>query len=174
MRKSVVYGGIIVLSLIALLLGASIYQQSTSKKPSIPVPQQNTKNTTGSQKSNPSQQTTTSSSEEIKLVQNFPSKDATLQERIEYSRKLAQFEKQTDFIQITNCIPYPFFSRVKENTDLKIKNNDNIEHTILIGNDPFKLPASGTISTKVGRGDVQTNLGCSTGSPGLIHIFQTQ
>ena len=161
---------LIALIAVAVLgIGFFIFSASNTLKESAGVTQQTAPSEVqiGSSNMQPS-------AEEVALVKAFPAQGASREEGIAYSEKVAQLEKETSVIEITNCIPYPFLSRVKEYTDLQIKNNDDTERTILIGQNELKVPAKDTITTKTGNGDGFTTLGCKERDSGLLHTIQVQ
>lgn len=163
MTKVLTYIGITVLVVIAIVLGYTIIIQQPTKQQSTPQVSINNSTT----------QQNLPSAEEQALVKAVPGPNSTLEERIEYSKKLEKFEKVTDTVEITNCWPSPFIARVREDTDLKIKNNDNVEQLIFIGQNQLNVPAKGTVTAKPGKGDGITNLACNGGGSGLLHTIQT-
>lgn len=167
MTKILSYIGISVLVVIAIVLGYTIIQQ-----PSIQQPP-NQQSTPQVPINNSTTQQNLPSAEEQALVKAIPAPNSTLEERIEYNKKLEKFEKVTDTVEITNCWPSPFIARVREDTDLKIVNNDNVEQLIFIGQTQLNVPAKGTVTTKPGKGDGITNLTCNGGGSGLLHTIQT-
>lgn len=177
MTKIAVYGGIAVLVVIIAVLGYQIYQQvGTLQIPSFQQTQDTSvSKTVGNQQTG--QQTIQQnlpSSEEQALVKAVPASNSTLEERIEYNKKLEKFEKVTDIVQITNCWPSPFIARVREDIVLKIKNNDDVENIVFIGQKEISVPANTTVTTEPGKGDSITNLTCNGGGEGLLHTIQAQ
>jgi hypothetical protein len=170
--------GIICLLIIAVVLGYTIFQKQiapssnnqavTNQQYITPQPSTNNSTTTAPTTNQPS-------AEEQDLVKAIPGSSSTLEERVAYNIKLQKFEKVTDTIEITNCWPNPFIARVREFTDLKIKNNDNVEQLIYLGQTQINVPAGKTITTKPpGKGDGITNLTCNGGAQGLLHVIQVQ
>ena len=170
--------GVVVLAVIAVVLGYQIYKQTTGAGIAPPVvqtpPVQQTQDTSVQPTQQQTTQQTLPSAEEQALVKAIPDPNSSLEEKIEYNKKLEKFEKVTDMVEITNCWPYPFIARVREDTDLKIKNNDSVDNIIFIGQKQINVPANTTVTTEPGKGDGITNLTCNGGAQGLLHVIQAQ
>lgn len=175
MATKLVYLGVVILTLIAIFLGYKIYQQqvsleqtaSTTQNASIQkIQNNNSPKPEVQQTQDKITQPQESSIEEANLVKTAPL-NATVEERIEYSKKLNQFAKDATTIEITDCRPYPLIVRVQENTAPYIVNNDYIEHALRLGETDLKVPAKGTISVKIGKIEQYTNFDCISGSSGM-------
>lgn len=183
MAKNLVYVGVIVLAVIAIVLGYKIYQQTLANKTvsTTEQPQSKTKpQPTSRQITIPATpQTQQPSAAEVAEVLKFPGPNATEVERKKHSDLVNKLGNQfggATFLDISGCNPNPVVYRVKQGSSFKVKNSDQIEHTIYT--DPIrqtKISANSeqTVESKnigVNNGDYGYNCDSSTNPAGIIQI----
>lgn len=186
MAKNLVYVGVVVLAVIAVVLGYKIYQQQLAYKQTAPKNQSTTGQQSGvkttpklSPKPSPLSQSQQTSAAELAEVLQFPGPNATEAERKEQSDLVNKLGNQfggATFLDISGCNPNPVVYRVKQGGSFKVKNSDQTEHTFYT--DPgrkTKIPANleQTLTSKAigdNYGDYSYNCDSSTNPVGIIQI----
>jgi len=161
MTKTLVYIGIAVLAVIAVVLGYQIYRQTTDTGTVPPVKQaQDTSvpQTVGNQQT--SQQTTQSSSgtADEQAVLNFPGPNATQIEKQQYTDALNRFAKETGVLEISNgCKPSPIVIRIQKDQEIQIKNTGITDIKVIISPQiQFPISANSIKTVKASFGGVGT------------------
>ena len=153
-----------VLAVLAIAVGAAIYQQQTgSKRSSTNQQEYNSSKSVGSQSAFQSQST-----EEINLIKAAPHSSTSNEERRAYREKLEPFAKDADVIEITNCVLSPLIVKTEDKKSYQLKNNDSVEHTVIVNITELKLPANETISFAMGQYNGFMNFSCVGGTQGLL------
>jgi len=149
--------GIVVLALIAVVLGYKIYQQTALKGPPVQSIQsvvKPTPTTTVKQSS----KTTSNEISENNILQSSPGPNSSDEEKNKFLDAVKRLAKETAVLDITKCQPQPVVFKMRKAAQLQVRNNNNIEHTIIIDSEhQYSIPPN---STKT------INTGLGVGSPG--------
>lgn len=153
-----------VLAVLAIAVGAAIYQQQIGFNSQVSTEPQSV----GQQVSEQIPTQNSTSSAEENLVKAAPPPTSNDEDRVAYKKKLEPFAKDTDLIEITNCTLSPLFVKTEDKMTLQIKNNDKVDHVITIGKDELKLPANGIITPKIGKFNNFIEITCVGGNQGIL------
>ncbi len=87
-----------------------------------------------------------------------PSVDASRSAKQKHANTVAKLAKVGDNLEIKDCQPSPLVLQVKQGSDFKIKNNDNVKHKIIFDEEHiYELPANNSQTYKAqfkyGTGD---------------------
>ena len=138
---------IIILLIVALFLGQAIYKQRSMPSPPKPASQHVS---SYSPKLMPSDLT-----REEKDVLTPPSASASQEEKDKHDALAAKLSKESETLDIANCRPNPLVLRIKINQNLKIKNNENIDHKLIFDDThQYKIlkNSTTTVETDFGHG----------------------
>lgn len=180
MAKNLVYIGIAVLAVIAVVLGYQIYQQTVSKKAPTTRQQPPTRTITqpvGTQSSTQTAPQKTELTAKEKQVLNFPGPNASQEEKNAWEavvRKLGAESEGVAYLDISGCKPNPVVYRVKLDSSFMVKNSDQKDHEIYNAKRvTIKANSTQTLRTQeIGSNIGLLGYGCD-GSPGLgVGIIQ--
>jgi len=159
MSKYLLFFGIVVLAVIAVVLGYQIYKQTTGTGIAPPVVQtppiqQSVINTDISQIS-PLPQNIDIDVESI--LKQFPDTTATDEEKTKFNEYLFSLAQEADTLTIVssataNCSPTPKILRVKKETEFKIVNQDNVDHKLSMFQKDIYAKANTTTTVKTDWG----------------------
>ena len=76
-------------------------------------------------------------------VLNFPSDDASEEERRRHTDLVDKLAVETNVLEIADCEPTPLVIMVSEEESINIKNTGDVSHTIQSGDFEIFLPANG-------------------------------
>lgn len=162
MAKNLVYLGVVVLAVIAVILGYNIYQQQTGGTATLPNTQpskiQSAPQTGGNQSST---QPTTQKREltaEEKQVLTFPGPNATEAEKKTHTDLVDQLGNKSGYavLDISGCAPFPVVYRIKQGGSISIKNSDKVDHVI---NTARKVTIKADSTQTVNSKEIGDNLG---------------
>jgi len=178
MSKILVYVGIAVLAIIAVVMGYQIYEQTTVIKPPPIQQTQDTSvpQTVGNQQT-PQPNTQFSSQSEYSEILNFDDGSATKEEKRIWYNSIGRLTKGTDTLDISMCKPNPVVVKLNQNTQLKVTNNDNRDRMILRGDLRYTIPAkqTSTISIKDwGVGILRYRCNTDDGSGAIVGILKIE
>lgn len=149
MSKHLVNIGIVILLGIAVFLGYQIYKQtrvsqvSQSQEASFPP-------TSGDQNMTESPKT-----QEVDIdtaLKQFPTSDSSEEERKKFTDYMLSIGEKTDILTITSCNPTPQISTIKKGDNLKIVNQDNVDHKLNIYQKDISIQANTTTTVNVDWG----------------------
>lgn len=163
MSKNLVYIGIAVLIVVALILGYKIYEQQTGyklgslrgKSDSVTVKPNRSPSSTESS-------STTSKSDKEKSVLNFPADNASPEQMNKFFDEVGRLGVESNTLQIAKCQPSPLVIRVKKGASFNITNSDSVERELIV--DPthkYKVSAGGLVSFKADFGTGILGYRCS-------------
>lgn len=180
MSKNLIYVGIAALVIIAVVLGYKIYQQQIQIPPTASTgdQSQNISEAPLTNQATSAPASTIDNAERQKLF-SFPGPDATEAERKSHSdlvNKLGNQFASSTFLDITGCQPNPIVYRVKLGGSFRVKNSDQIDHTLSTDKKTVVKAGSDTTisSTAIGDKPGDYGYGCdgSTGSGvGIIQLI---
>lgn len=177
MTKKLVYVGVVVLALIAVILGYKIYQQTISSQ-SAPKPKPSAEFqdvTIPKPGVNNSQQTDTSSQsiDLDSIFKRFPGPNATAEEIQSFHDYLYTISRETGLITLKDCKADPQVLRVKKGQEFKIKNEDSVDHKLTMPGKQVSVKAAGEITltaSEIG----EYGYGCDTApNKSNVGIIQT-
>lgn len=181
MAKNLVYVGVIVLAVIAVFLGYKIYQQQTLTNKTSVTNQQPQKRSTPKPRVNQTTpeatqpQTQQPSASEISAVLNLPGPNATEAERKKRQDLINKLGSSSDItsLDIAGCIPNPVVYSVRKGTNFKVKNPDQIDHTIYTTiRTTIKANSEQTLTSKdIGDNFGDYAYGCN-GEPNSVGIIR--
>lgn len=180
MSKNLVYIGVVVLAVIAVILGYNIYQQQSGGATTPSTQQPQTRDITQPIQQG-TDQTTTQKKEltaEEKQVLQFPGPNASEAERKAWAdlvNKLGN-ESGVPYLDITGCSPTPVVYRVKLDGTFKVKNSGQTDHVIYTGDKRTTIKANSEQSvSSSSMGNTPGDYGYSCdGSPSSIGIIQVR
>lgn len=140
---------LVILIVVAILLLAAINNQRKTQK-STPS---SSPNLSTQPKLLPSNLT-----EDERFILNPPPVDASRSAKDQHAQTVAKLAKVGDTLEIKDCQPTPLVLQVKQGSQLKINNQDNIKHKITLDEEhSYELPANNTLTIKIefkyGTGD---------------------
>src|SRR3989344_1909630 len=96
--------------------------------------------------------------EEEKFILTPPSADASTSAKQKHAEAVAKLAKDGSLVEIKDCQPSPLVLNIKQDSEFKINNKDNITHKIVIDSEHiYEIPAMGSLSIKArfkyGTGD---------------------
>lgn len=112
--------------------------------------------------------------EDEKFILNPPSKEASKSALVKHAQIVAKLAKDMGTLEINNCKPNPLVLNIKYGSELKIQNNDNVKHMLIIDSKHYyELPTNNSLTIKVdfkyGAGDY--GYVCEgAGIVGFIHV----
>lgn len=174
MSKNLVYIGVVVLAVIAVILGYNIYQQQTgvATTPSTQPPARTIEQPSGTQSGN---QASTQNIDIDALFKKFPGPNATVAQIQDFRDYIDPLSKETGLITIKDCKADPIVLRVKKGQDFKITNQDSIDHKLTMLGQEVTVKAGATLTRKAPGEIGESGYSCDnakTGNIGIIHIVQ--
>lgn len=177
MAKNLVYIGIAVLALIAVVLGYKIYQQKALNIVPLTTQPTQDRTTTGTVKqTTPATTQTNAAPQNIDvntLVNNLVKPDNTQAERDRLATTTRLAAIKADVLDISNCNPNPSIFQVKKGAEFKVKNSNSIDQKIMITpQQQYNAPANQTVTLKAdfGPGIISYRCNKDNGYP-LVGIF---
>lgn len=158
---------VIILVAVAIILASYIYRSRSSQKP---TPTPNQLQTT--QKQQPQQPVDVTVNE--REVLNFPGPNASDDERKKYAELVNRVSKETTTLEIKNCEPSPLGLKVKEGTEIKVKNNDSVKHKLIVDEKnqyDISASSSNTIKLDFGKGPGVYGYTCDPNAKNPAGIF---
>ncbi len=139
----------IILVGITLLLGVAIFNQQNAKLSQSPSP---------SPSKSEKQLLPSNLTDDKRFILNPPSAEASRAAKDKHMQIVAKLAKVGDILEIKDCQPNPLVLQVKQGSEFKIKNNDNVKHKIIFDEEnKYKIPANGQLTIKAdfkyGSGD---------------------
>lgn len=164
---------IVILAVIAVVLGYTIYNQSTSNKTAPRETEQPTRNVT----STPIGSKAAALTVDERLALQTPGANATEAERKAHFDAAVRAAKYVNTLDISQCIGTPVVLRVAAKQTLTVNNPDTQDHVIVIDKDhTYIVPASGKkeIVIDFGKGGGLYGYGCdaSQTTSGLFLVGQ--
>lgn len=109
-----------------------------------------------------------------KFILNPPPANASRSALQKHADMVARLAKSADSLELNNCKPTPLVLNIKYGSELKIKNNDNVKHIIIIdGKHYYELPTNNSLTIKAdfkyGTGDYGYVCG-GVGIVGFLHV----
>lgn len=163
MKDIFMYIFIVLLVVIAAGLGYFIYKKSLTEPASVEVGEDQV---TASRPPQSLQDLEGVASEEEVAVLNAPGPDATEEERRSHFLLVQKAAKASPYLDITKCsIAQPVVFEVKDGATFTVKNEDTIEHGIVIDAEhTYRIPAGETkdIVADFGKGPGVYGFGCDS------------
>ena len=144
MNKNLLYTLFILLGVVALVFGYSIYQQSlsTSDKSYNPNPEPILPTTPTTDQ--PPPPTVTKDDAMRSEILAFPGKDATDEEIRQHKELIMEKAVYTSLLDIGDCTPNPLVLKVNYGDSVTITNSGLTEHTLSRGDTTTAIPVGGT------------------------------
>lgn len=147
MNKNLLYLGIILVIFLIVIWGYYLYTISYPKNgtatPTKQTPTQQTKTTT---QTPANQQTSTSFTDGHSLFNFFALEKPSEKDRANFDAALNRFAKENETVSVNKCETIPVVLKAKMGKEIKFKNNDQADYTLIIKNNKYSLPAGQTIS----------------------------
>jgi len=142
MENRIIIFGNIVLVWIALFLGYFIYQQQRAPDslPQEVLPHDITLS--------PGSLSGSAYTEESDAL-NWPLESASNEEKQKHVDLIQRFGKKADYVDIAKCVGYPVVYQSGMGETITLRNQDTLEHTILLGKSLYAVPAGSTAEVAV-------------------------
>lgn len=131
------------------------------------------------QKVNNSPFTTTSSlpsvsniTEDERFILNPPPATASAEKKKKHAEIVTKLAKEGNLVEIKDCKPTPLVLQVKQGSEFKIKNNDNVNHNIIIDSEhAYELPTNNQLTIKAEFKYGPADYGYICEGAGLVGFF---
>lgn len=166
-RERLIYLGILILALTAIVLGALIYNQSRMKFSLPSLTQTDTQSSTSSTNNINKE---SSSVEEV--IRNFPPENATDEEKAKHFAAVNTLAQEGDRLEINDCQVSPPILKVKNKQNFQIVNTGDTDQAIYVTKE-YNIPAGQTITVTAdfGHGVGTYGYGCQSIPNSLIGII---
>lgn len=180
MAKTLTYIAVVVLAVIAVILGYKIYQQTTGlKTQDRSIQQQNT-----SVPQDVRNQSSPGAAQNIDveaLMKQFPTSNSSEEERRKFNDYLLSLGQEVDTITISsnatsNCNPTPQVLRIIKGAEIKIVNQDTVDHKLSMFQKDILAKAGQTTTVKTDWGTGAFGYVCDGTGPrvGILLIIDTE
>lgn len=175
MARNLVYIGIVVLAIIAVVLGYNIYKQQLAYKQTLTqkqtvIPKKQLRPTPPSQTSSVSN----TMSEDRQKIATYPGPSAPDDQKKELSRIIEKNVQVSDTLNVTQCNTTPLVLQTIKGADIKLVNDDSVVRSIMFGpGKQYDVPIKKTLTIKPDLNNGINFYRCNlTGSPivGIVLI----
>lgn len=177
MGKTLVYVGVIVLAVIAVVLGYQIYQQTAGvQTPSVPQTQDTTvPQTVGNQDTLQISPLSQKIDMEF-ILKNTPDPNSSIGKKQDWENYLRVNRQEGSLIVIKNCIAEPSVLIIENGEDFKIQNEDSVDHKLTIPPNGITVKAKESVSLKATLEMSEFGYSCETipnnSNVGIVHVLR--
>lgn len=165
---------LVILVVIAGVLGYLIYQKSISLPKKEPAQSQPAANNSQAKSERSDAATLT---DEEKEVLNPPSQGANEAEMKKHFELVQKLAKEPDFLEVAKCEVRPVVTRLRNSKTFQVRNQDSIDHTIVVDKDHTYSISAGstqTIPVDFGHGAGVYGFGCDDSTSAVGMLFVTE